>query len=142
MCHPGLRAFARTRCLPVLQGLHPRLVAEGFDLAKDHAVAFLDTFKVSKPRVWEDRELLCSVARTSLMTKLYPEMALQLTEIVTDAVLLVRKEGEPIDLNMVRVRGAEGSAGAVFWRPFEFAHRARNSRFLVCVHLRPALPSD
>jgi T-complex protein 1 subunit zeta len=84
------------------QGLHPRVVAEGFDLAKDHAVAFLDTFKVDKPRIWEDRELLCSVARTSLMTKLYPEMALQLTEIVTDAVLMVRKEGEPIDLNMVR----------------------------------------
>jgi T-complex protein 1 subunit zeta len=84
------------------QGLHPRVVAEGFDLAKDHAVAFLDSFKVAKPRIWEDRELLCSVARTSLMTKLYPEMALQMTEIVTDAVLMIRKEGEPIDLNMVR----------------------------------------
>jgi T-complex protein 1 subunit zeta len=47
------------------------------------------------------REVLCSVARTSLHTKLLPEMADQLTEIVTDAVLLVRRDGAPVDLHMV-----------------------------------------
>lgn len=48
-----------------------------------------------------DREFLTTVARTSLRTKLTHEMADQLTEIVTDAVLCVRKDGEPIDLHMI-----------------------------------------
>lgn len=33
-------------------GLHPRVIAEGFDLAKDHAVKFLETFKVSCLSLW------------------------------------------------------------------------------------------
>jgi T-complex protein 1 subunit zeta len=52
----------------------------------------------------QDREFLASVARTSLRTKLQPEMADQLTEIVTDAVLTVRRDNEPIDLHMVGAR--------------------------------------
>jgi T-complex protein 1 subunit zeta len=49
----------------------------------------------------KDRELLACVARTSLRTKLYPQLADQLTSIVSDAVLTIYKEGEPIDLFMV-----------------------------------------
>jgi T-complex protein 1 subunit zeta len=46
--------------------------------------------------------MLASVARTSLRTKLHPEMADMLTEIVTDAVLMVRREGQgEIDLHMI-----------------------------------------
>ena len=41
------------------------------------------------------------MARTSLRTKLPGELADQLTDIVTDAVLIVRRDGEPIDLHMV-----------------------------------------
>lgn len=48
-----------------------------------------------------DRELLLSVARTSLRTKLAPDMAERLTEIVTDAVLTIQRPGQPIDLHMV-----------------------------------------
>jgi len=29
------------------QGLHPRVIADGFDLAKDHVLEFLDSFTVS-----------------------------------------------------------------------------------------------
>ena len=48
-----------------------------------------------------DREILLCVARTSLRTKLYQDLADQLTDIVVDAVLTIRKEDEPLDLYMV-----------------------------------------
>ena len=38
---------------------------------------------------------------TSLRTKIYQDLADQLTDIVVDAVLTIRKEGEPLDLYMV-----------------------------------------
>ncbi|KAJ2790299.1 T-complex protein 1 subunit zeta [Coemansia helicoidea] len=48
-----------------------------------------------------DREVLCSVARTALSTKLSASVAGQMTEAVVDAVLAVRQAGKPIDLFMV-----------------------------------------
>lgn len=51
-------------------GLHPRILSEGFELAKDEVLRVLETLKVVKPDILKDRELLCSVARTSLRTKL------------------------------------------------------------------------
>lgn len=50
-----------------------------------------------------DRETLLSVARTSLRTKVRPELADALTEAVVDGVLAIRKEGSPIDLHMVEI---------------------------------------
>ena len=41
------------------------------------------------------------MARTSLRTKLYQDLADQLTDIVVDAVLTIRKDDEPLDLYMV-----------------------------------------
>lgn len=82
------------------EGLHPRLLADGFELAKDRALEFLEKFTDRSTAV-DDRSRLIDVARTSLRTKLVPELADQLTDIVTDAVLTVRREGEPIDLHMV-----------------------------------------
>lgn len=52
-------------------GVHPRVLSEGFDLAKQRVVDFLEGFKVSTDI---DRETLASVARTSLRTKLTPEV--------------------------------------------------------------------
>lgn len=83
------------------EGLHPRIIADGFELAKKKALEFLDTFKVTKDTL--DRELLISVARTSLRSKLNEELADFFTEIVTDAILTIRKEGQPIDLFMVEM---------------------------------------
>lgn len=83
------------------EGLHPRVIAEGFDLAKQRAVQFLEQFKIKRDTL--DRELLVNVARTSLRTKVHPELADQLTEMVVDAVLTIRREGQPIDLFMVEI---------------------------------------
>ncbi|CAN0247356.1 unnamed protein product, partial [Ectocarpus sp. 4 AP-2014] len=59
------------------EGLHPRVLTEGFELAKEHALELLDTFRSTRQGspVEEDRELLESVARTSLRTKLREEVA-------------------------------------------------------------------
>lgn len=60
--------------------MHPRLLTDGFELAKTESLRFLDEFAVSlrhsremqEPQedIENDRELLYNVARTSLRTKL------------------------------------------------------------------------
>uniref|UniRef100_A0A8D3E142 T-complex protein 1 subunit zeta n=1 Tax=Scophthalmus maximus TaxID=52904 RepID=A0A8D3E142_SCOMX len=81
-------------------GLHPRIVAEGFEAAKEKALAFLEEVKVTREM---DRETLINVARTSLRTKVHAELADLLTEAVVDAVLAIAKPNEPIDLYMVEI---------------------------------------
>ena len=78
---------------------HDNLHLQGFETAKKATLQFLETFrdKVQAP----DSEVLLCVARPSLRTKLYQELADQLTDIVVDAVLTIRKEDEPLDLYMV-----------------------------------------
>lgn len=83
------------------EGVHPRLMAEGFDIAKALTIHFLDSFKQT---VVPDRELLISVARTALRTKVHRELADCLTEVVVDAVMMVKREGVPLDLHMVEVQ--------------------------------------
>jgi len=84
-------------------GLHPRLIAEGFDLARDEAVKFLDSFKVPVQNPLEDREKLVCVARTSLRTKLAPAIADGMAEAVVDAVKCIKKSDAPLDLHMVEI---------------------------------------
>ena len=62
---------------------------------------FLDKFKVQKDTV--DKPLLINVAKTSLCTKLHPELANQLVDIVVDAVNIVKVVDKPIDLHMVEI---------------------------------------
>lgn len=58
---------------------------------------------IKQPNILNDRDLLVKIARSSVSTKLEKDLALQLADIVTDAVLNIRKEGEKIDLHMVEV---------------------------------------
>ncbi|EGC31722.1 hypothetical protein DICPUDRAFT_82409 [Dictyostelium purpureum] len=81
------------------ENIHPRIIAEGFELAKERVLKFLDEFKKEEDTL--DRELLMSIARTSLRTKLTAELADQLTEQVVDALLLIHREDKPLDLFMV-----------------------------------------
>ncbi|KAA6416598.1 MAG: TCP-1 cpn60 chaperonin family [Trebouxia sp. A1-2] len=83
------------------EGLHPRVIVEGFETAKKATLQFLETFRDKIEAT--DREILLCVARTSLRTKLYQDLADQLTDIVVDAVLTIRKEDEPLDLYMVEI---------------------------------------
>ena len=87
--------------LYVSEGLHPRLLTEGFTLAKQKCLTLLDDMKCLSGKI--DREALCNVARTSLRTKVHPELADLLTEKIVDAVLAVKIEGKPLDLHMVEI---------------------------------------
>lgn len=82
------------------EGLHPRLVTEGFELARAETLDFLNTFKQD---VDVDRELLLAVSRSSLTTKVNGKLAEVLTPIVTDAVMSISKEGERLDLHMIEI---------------------------------------
>ncbi|KAM6372618.1 LOW QUALITY PROTEIN: T-complex protein 1 subunit zeta [Pluvialis apricaria] len=84
----------------ISEGLHPRIVAKRFEIAKEKALEVLEQVKVTKEM---DRETLIDVARTSLRTKFTTEIADILTEAVVDSVLTVRKPDEPIDLHMVEI---------------------------------------
>jgi len=84
-------------------GLHPRLIAEGFDLARDETNRFLDAFKVNVPNPLSDREKLVCMARTSLRTKIQPAIADAMAEAVVDAIRCIKKPDEPLDLHMIEI---------------------------------------
>jgi|TARA_B100000780_G_C21094309_1_gene441202 T-complex protein 1 subunit zeta len=87
------------RCIS--EGIHPRVVTEGFDIAKKHSIEFLNEFKTVHPDPMKDRELLVNVARTSLRTKLDNKLADHLCEIVVDAIQCIARNqgGETEDFN-------------------------------------------
>lgn len=85
----------------IAEGVHPRILSDGFEVAKVEALRFLESYKVAQSDILSNRKLLYSVAQTSLRTKLTEKLADQLTQICTDAVLTITKPGEPIDLHMI-----------------------------------------
>lgn len=92
----------------ISEGVHPRLIAEGFDIAKQLTIDFLEGFKKEKEI---DRETLISVARTALRTKVHTELADILTEIVVDGVMMIQREGVPLDLHMVEIQTMKHKLG-------------------------------
>lgn len=94
------------------EGVHPRVIGEGFDIAKKEALEFLDGYKVT-PAL--DRANLIQVAYTSLATKLHAKLSQKLAADVTDAVLAIQAPApssdasgaaayrEPIDLHMIEI---------------------------------------
>jgi T-complex protein 1 subunit zeta len=84
----------------ISEGLHPRVITDGYEIAKTEALKFLDDFKLKKD---VDRELLLSVARTSLSTKLDSSLAEQLTPDIVDAVLSIYQAPAKPDLHMVEI---------------------------------------
>lgn len=99
-----------------------RQIAEGYDKAKEHTLEFLETFKTPISDILADRELLVSVARTSLRTKLQPELADQMTEAVVNAVLCVAEPQQPIDLHMVEIMTMQHKLQVIHQFMFPFHH--------------------
>lgn len=71
----------------IQEGVHSRVVSEGFDVAKAGVLQFLEEFK--KP-IKAERATLIQIAHTALATKLPPKLAKQLSDSVVDAVLAIR----------------------------------------------------
>ncbi|KAL9055401.1 MAG: hypothetical protein Q9162_003598 [Coniocarpon cinnabarinum] len=84
----------------IQEGLHPRVITDGYEAAKEEALKFLDQFKQTKQI---DRELCLSVARSSLSTKLSQSLADKLTPSITDAVLAITQPEQKPDLHMVEI---------------------------------------
>jgi T-complex protein 1 subunit zeta len=91
----------------IQDGLHPRVLTEGFHLAKTEALKFLESCHIPMPD-GSKREYLTNVARTALSTKVGAAMTEQLADAVVDAVLAVApanmaQEVDAIDLHMVEI---------------------------------------
>lgn len=84
-------------------GLHPRLIAEGFDIARTEVLKFLDSFKTHLEDPLSNRELLVCVARTALRTKIAASIADPMAEAVVDAVKAIKRPDQPLDLHMVEI---------------------------------------
>lgn len=82
------------------EGLHPRVLVEGIEKAREETLLFLDQFKT--PVLDADIDTLTQVAQTSLRTKVHPALADHLTQIVVKAVQTLKKE-DGLDLHMVEV---------------------------------------
>lgn len=85
----------------ISEGLHPRIVTEGFDIARQKAIEVLDRVKI--PVNEFDRDVMTQVSRTSVRTKLPPKLADLLTDILVDAMLVVKQDNEPVDLFMIEI---------------------------------------
>jgi len=81
-------------------GVHPRLLCDGIDLAKGAVLDFIDQ---SKLKMEPTRDLLLKIASSVLRTKMHQELADLFTDIVVDAVRCIQKEGEKLDLHMIEV---------------------------------------
>lgn len=87
------------------EGIHPRVIADGFEKGREESLKFLNEFIIDKRDNILDRELLLQIARSSLSTKVNSELVEVLTPIVTDSVLNVLDESNPkqIDLHMIEI---------------------------------------
>eukprot|EP00871_Galdieria_phlegrea_P000969 jgi/Galph1/1873/GphlegSOOS_G556.1 len=84
----------------ISEGSHPSVLTDGFDLARDALLLWMEKQKIVKTI---DRETLVTIARCSLRTKIAEDLADLFAEHVTDAVLTVQRPETPIDLHMVEI---------------------------------------
>ncbi len=92
--------FLKQAELYITEGLHPRVVTEGFELGKKKALQVLEDMKIKLDDA-DKREVLIKVAKTSLNTKVQPKTAEQLTDICVDAMLSL--DQSQLDLHMVEI---------------------------------------
>jgi T-complex protein 1 subunit zeta len=81
-------------------GVHPRIIVEGMELAKNETLRFLEEFKIAKEVT---RDLLVNVVKTSLNTKVHSSIANPMCEILVDAVQLIHRPKKEIDLHMIEI---------------------------------------
>jgi len=87
--------------LYIAEGLHPRIITEGYDQARLQTLKILEEIK--QP-IEINRKNLLEVARTSLRTKLNTQLADLLTDVCVDAILAIKKDdNKAVDLHMVEL---------------------------------------
>jgi T-complex protein 1 subunit zeta len=81
-----------------LEGVHPRVLTAGLEVARTEAIRFLDDFRTP---ISPTRASLLGLARSAIGTKVASELADHLASLVTDAVLTIKAPNGPADLLMV-----------------------------------------
>ncbi|XP_055380084.1 T-complex protein 1 subunit zeta [Condylostylus longicornis] len=82
------------------EGLHPRILTEGFDQARSKALEILDAMKIP---IEINKKNLTEIARTSLTTKVHQSLANLLTDVCVEAILAIRQDEKQVDLHMVEI---------------------------------------
>jgi T-complex protein 1 subunit zeta len=112
------------------EGIHPRVLVDGFDKAREESMKFLNDFIIDKREDILNRELLLTIARSSLSTKVNNELSEVLTPIVVDAVLNVLDSENPkqLDLHMIEIMAMmhETSTKTEFIKGLVLDHGARH----------------
>lgn len=102
MCGELLRQADRH----ISEGVHPRILVEGLEKAREAALTYLDEIKTTfdDGSMIEDRDLLTSVALTSLATKLDYDSSLSLSKALVSSIQCIYAGPDmPIDLSRVEV---------------------------------------
>ncbi|CAG0892635.1 unnamed protein product [Darwinula stevensoni] len=82
------------------EGVHPRILVDGFYAAREMALKVLDEMKITGE---PSKETLIAVARTSLRTKVDHALADTLATMCVDAVECIHEKGKELDLHMVEI---------------------------------------
>jgi len=101
---------------------------------------FLDNYKKDFPNAIADRELLTSVARCALRTKLNVDTADKMADNVVNAMQSVAEEGKPIDMHMIEIMDMQHKSGneSTFINGLVLDHGARHpdmSSYIENVHV-------
>ena len=94
------------------EGLHPRHITEGYDIAKEMVLEFMEGFKVQQSNIYNDKELLVNVAKTSLRTKLSQDVADKMANNIVDAMMVISEENKPIDMFMIEIMQMQHKSGS------------------------------
>lgn len=86
--------------LYIAEGLHPRVITEGFTQARLRVLECLEEMKI---KTEPTKEILLDVAKTSLRTKVDRELADLLAEVCVEAILSIHKSDAQLDLHMVEL---------------------------------------
>mmetsp|Transcript_18184 Transcript_18184/g.39636 ORF Transcript_18184/g.39636 Transcript_18184/m.39636 type:complete len:544 (+) Transcript_18184:197-1828(+) len=90
----------------ISEGVHPRILVEGLEKAREAALEYLTEIKTTfeAETMIKDRDLLTSIALTSLSTKLDGDSSLQLGEALVSSVQCIYAgKDSPIDLSRIEV---------------------------------------
>ncbi|KAL3943703.1 MAG: hypothetical protein SGBAC_002210 [Bacillariaceae sp.] len=119
----------------ISEGLHPRIMVEGLEKARDEALKFLNEIKVeNKEDIMQDRDLLQSVALTSLATKLEYDLSVSLADALVSCVQCIYSgPDEPIDLNRVEVVSMTRAKESKFVNGLVLDHGARHPDMPDCL---------
>mmetsp|Transcript_9820 Transcript_9820/g.24467 ORF Transcript_9820/g.24467 Transcript_9820/m.24467 type:complete len:543 (-) Transcript_9820:749-2377(-) len=89
----------------ISEGVHPRILVEGLEKAREAALEYLNEIKTTFDEgMIEDRDLLTSIALTSLATKLDYDSSLSLSKALVSSIQCIYSGPDmPIDLSRIEV---------------------------------------